>query len=212
MSTGMKRMDSGIRWCLATICWGVLVLPVGAQTTLPDGPGKAQVQRVCTVCHTISTVTATRRSRDDWQSVLEDMQTRGAQGSDRDFIEIRDYLSKNFGPQSASTSESPQTAQPNSADTASSSAVTQEKPNATQEQPNVSPEQPKPATDVPAKINVNKASASELMSQLKISQESAAAIVHYRETKGEIKDWDSLKSVPGLDMQHLEEYRDRLEF
>jgi DNA uptake protein ComE-like DNA-binding protein len=205
VSTGMKRTYSAMG-CLAAIC--LMGLPLGAQTTLPDGPGKAQVERVCSTCHKLDTVTATRRSRADWQSVLEDMETRGAQGSDRDFIEIVDYLSKNFGPHSSS-SESPDAAQSGPADSAGSSAAAQEKPGAT---PGATEEKPKTESSVPAKVNVNKASASELMAELKISQESATAVVHYRETKGVIKDWDALKSIPGLDLQHWEEYKDRLEF
>jgi competence protein ComEA len=62
------------------------------------------------------------------------------------------------------------------------------------------------------KINVNKASATELATALGVSDTDASAIVRYREKNGGIKDVDDLKKVPGLDAKIIDEKRDRLEF
>jgi competence ComEA-like helix-hairpin-helix protein len=196
MTKGMNRLSLRIA-CLTALWLGAMVSPAAAQSPLPDGEGKAQLQQVCTVCHTLDNVTKTRRSRDEWMADIDDMQTRGADGSEQDFMAILDYLSKNFGPQPAS-SENPNNVPPASAGSPSPPPAPQQKP--------------KEVTDAPTKINVNQATVSELMSQLQISQESASAIVQYRATQGGIKNWESLKKVPGLDLQQLEEYKDRLEF
>ena len=55
-----------------------------------------------------------------------------------------------------------------------------------------------------SKVNVNKAAAQELADSLKVTSDEAAAIVKYREQNGNIKDWDDLGKVPGLDIKKLE--------
>jgi len=170
-------------------------------------------------------VTSHHKSRDDWQGTLEDMQTRGAQGSDRDFAEILNYLSKNFGLQSASE-------QAGSSAQAASAASAPATPQTSAPQAN-SPEQAagQPATQAPQsassepkqndaaaqgaaaeKVNVNNDTADKMSSVLNISHESAAAIVHYRQMHGLIKSWDDLKAIPGVDVHQLEPQKDRLEY
>ncbi len=64
---------------------------------LPDGPGKAAVQKVCTDCHGLATVIGVRRTRDDWDKTIDEMTSRGATGTDEEFDTILAYLSKYFG-------------------------------------------------------------------------------------------------------------------
>jgi competence protein ComEA len=64
----------------------------------------------------------------------------------------------------------------------------------------------------PAKVNVNKASETDLSTNLGISAADAQAIVHYRESSGEFKDWHDLEKVPHIDMKKLAEQKDRIEF
>jgi competence protein ComEA len=68
------------------------------------------------------------------------------------------------------------------------------------------------AKSFPAKVNVNKAEAKELETALELSAENAAAIVRYREQKGDFKTLDDLKNVPGLDAAKIESRKDRVEF
>jgi competence ComEA-like helix-hairpin-helix protein len=68
------------------------------------------------------------------------------------------------------------------------------------------------ATPKSAKVNVNTASAKELVSSLGIADSDAAAIVRYRETNGSFADLPALRKVPGLDLKKLEEYKDRIDF
>ena len=63
-----------------------------------------------------------------------------------------------------------------------------------------------------AKVNVNKATAKEIETALELSPKEAAAIVHYRETKGSFKDWKDLTKVSGIDKVRIEAHKDRLTF
>jgi competence ComEA-like helix-hairpin-helix protein len=63
-----------------------------------------------------------------------------------------------------------------------------------------------------AKVNINKAPASELASQLELTAKEAAAIVQYRSEKGSFKEISDLKKVPDLDFQKIEAKKDRLVF
>ena len=70
-------------------------MPAAAQQ-LPDGPGKAELQKVCGLCHQAERATAVRLTREGWEGVITDMIARGARGTDEEFAAILDYLSKNF--------------------------------------------------------------------------------------------------------------------
>jgi competence protein ComEA len=63
-----------------------------------------------------------------------------------------------------------------------------------------------------AKINVNKATAKELQSALDISDKQADAILQYRDAKGDFKNIDALKKVPGLDAAKIEAKKTNLAF
>ncbi len=65
---------------------------------LPDGPGKDTVEKTCTTCHDLGAVTQMNGGPDIWQSVVDDMKSRGADATDADFRTIVQYLSKYFGP------------------------------------------------------------------------------------------------------------------
>src|SRR6188474_273679 len=67
-----------------------------AQTALPEGPGKAELQKVCGVCHQAERSAAVRLTREGWEGVIGDMVARGAKGTDEEFAAVLDYLSKNF--------------------------------------------------------------------------------------------------------------------
>lgn len=63
-----------------------------------------------------------------------------------------------------------------------------------------------------AKVNVNSASSSDMVSGLSLSQSDADAIVSYREKNGKFKDLAGLKQVPGVDAAKLDAAKDKLEF
>jgi competence protein ComEA len=75
-----------------------LVALVGANAQdLPAGPGKDAVEKVCTTCHGLEAIVTLQGNKDIWQSVVDDMKGRGADGSNEDFTAIVTYLSKFYG-------------------------------------------------------------------------------------------------------------------
>ena len=50
----------------------ILAMPAAAQQ-LPDGPGKAELQKVCGVCHQAERSAAVRLTREGWEGVIGDM-------------------------------------------------------------------------------------------------------------------------------------------
>ncbi len=65
---------------------------------MPDGEGKAIVQKQCAVCHAVTVVTAKHASRSEWEQVVNQMVSRGADLSDDDIDTVLEYLTKNYGP------------------------------------------------------------------------------------------------------------------
>jgi len=61
-------------------------------------------------------------------------------------------------------------------------------------------------------VEVNKAAAKELQTELEITAKEAEAIVQYRKDKGNFKDWADLGKVSGLDMKKLEPLKNRITF
>lgn len=65
---------------------------------------------------------------------------------------------------------------------------------------------------VTAKVNVNKAPASELEAQLGLTDSQAEAIVAYRTKNGDFKTLDDLMKVPGLAAAEVNARKNRISF
>lgn len=74
----------------------ILAASTASAQGLPDGPGKAELQKVCGLCHQAERSAAVRLTREGWEGVIGDMIARGARGTDEEFAAILDYLSKHF--------------------------------------------------------------------------------------------------------------------
>ncbi|MEZ5362815.1 MAG: c-type cytochrome [Bryobacterales bacterium] len=67
--------------------------------SLPDGAGKAVVQRVCgSTCHGVEIVAGKGYTRDNWAAVVNGMVSRGAKASPDELGEIVEYLAANLPP------------------------------------------------------------------------------------------------------------------
>src|SRR5262245_19986585 len=71
------------------------VVPAVAQE-LPEGPGKQEVQRVCSVCHRAEAVIGLAHTRAEWEQLLDEMGRMGADATEEQWKAILDYLAKNF--------------------------------------------------------------------------------------------------------------------
>lgn len=99
----MNRITSS---CKVTIIAGLLLLclpwlgsPAAAQSELPDGKGKDTVIKVCVNCHGAEEITALHQAKGVWTSVVDDMVSRGATGTDEELAVVVDYLATYFGKQ-----------------------------------------------------------------------------------------------------------------
>lgn len=74
-----------------------------AQTlSLPDAPGKQQVEAHCTRCHGVEVITAQPRSPDEWMEVVSIMVGNGVKLTDQEYDEVVTYLSNNLAPPESS--------------------------------------------------------------------------------------------------------------
>lgn len=64
---------------------------------LPEGNGKETFVRMCSNCHAAKRVTKTRFPKKFWESTVDDMVSRGAEGTEEDAMIVISYLSRNFG-------------------------------------------------------------------------------------------------------------------
>jgi Cytochrome C oxidase, cbb3-type, subunit III len=69
----------------------------GQRAELPDAPGKAVFEKSCTTCHDGAQAVNMRRTKAEWERVVDDMVARGANGSDQELETIVAYLTKFFG-------------------------------------------------------------------------------------------------------------------
>ena len=72
-------------------------LAVAQNEDLPDGNGKEIFVRMCSNCHAAKRVTKTRFPKKFWESTVDDMVSRGAEGTEEEAMIVISYLSRNFG-------------------------------------------------------------------------------------------------------------------
>jgi competence protein ComEA len=68
-----------------------------APPALPPGKGKEIVERMCRSCHVLKVVTSKRASPEQWSQLVDQMMSRGAEGTDEEVETVVEYLAKNFG-------------------------------------------------------------------------------------------------------------------
>ena len=81
---------------IALAATALLAAPSEDKPQLPDAPGKATVQKVCSECHGAEIVLGRPNSEEGWNAIIIDMVQRGAQGTDDEFDEVVRYLTKNI--------------------------------------------------------------------------------------------------------------------
>jgi DNA uptake protein ComE-like DNA-binding protein len=64
--------------------------------TLPDGAGKAEVQKLCSTCHPAERGASVRLTRDGWQDVMTRMVGLGMKGTDEELNAALEYLATHF--------------------------------------------------------------------------------------------------------------------
>ena len=67
-----------------------------AAQDLPDGPGRAETERLCKQCHELSRVTSMRQDRDGWNATMTKMAAAGMKSNEKDYAAVLSYLSQHF--------------------------------------------------------------------------------------------------------------------
>ena len=79
------------------ICVAAMASPPAENEDLPEGNGKEIFVRMCSNCHALKRVTKVRFQRNFWESVVDDMVSRGAEGTEEEASVVVGYLTRNFG-------------------------------------------------------------------------------------------------------------------
>lgn len=138
---------------------GIAGAVVASSAQEPEDAPAAAFRRVCSNCHDAERILATRRTRTQWEEIIEKMIDRGAEGTSEDFTTAEEYLLR-----------------------------------------------------VSGRVNVNRAQAKDIVAVLSVTQKDADAIIEYRKTNGEFKDFDALSKVPGIDLEKIKQGRDAVAF
>ena len=67
-----------------------------ARPQMPEGPGREETQKMCSACHELERSLSPRQDRDGWKATINKMLSLGAEGTDREFAAVLDYLATNY--------------------------------------------------------------------------------------------------------------------
>jgi competence ComEA-like helix-hairpin-helix protein len=62
-----------------------------------DDPDAGHFVQMCVKCHEAARITALRRTKVEWEEIINKMIERGATGTEKDFETVYGYLLRNFG-------------------------------------------------------------------------------------------------------------------
>ena len=63
---------------------------------LPDGAGKAEVEKMCVQCHELERSVSLRQDRAGWQATIDKMTSLGMKGAPKDMQAALDYLAAHY--------------------------------------------------------------------------------------------------------------------
>jgi len=88
---------SGPRLALALTAIAAVASISNAVRAQDDDPGQAAFTKICVKCHTPERIVSERRTRAQWQEVIDTMVVKGAEGTDEDFDAVMQYLLRHHG-------------------------------------------------------------------------------------------------------------------
>ena len=74
----------------------IAFLASAAWAQLPDGPGKAETERLCSQCHELARSISLRQDRAGWEATVDKMVSLGAKATDKETGAVIDYLAAHF--------------------------------------------------------------------------------------------------------------------
>jgi competence ComEA-like helix-hairpin-helix protein len=92
MNDGHSSIPTRSAAAFLIVAAALLIAVIGAQAQGQDDAPAAAFRRVCSSCHDAERILATRRTRTQWEEVIEKMIDRGAEGTSDDFTTAEEYL------------------------------------------------------------------------------------------------------------------------
>jgi competence ComEA-like helix-hairpin-helix protein len=80
-----------------TLLLTIFTLSLTAQDNLPEDKEKETFVKMCSNCHAIERVVKVRFSKKFWASTVDDMVSRGAEGTEEEVESVINYLTRHFG-------------------------------------------------------------------------------------------------------------------
>lgn len=74
----------------------LLAAPALQGQGLPEGPGRAEAEKICKGCHEMARSISKHQDRDGWLQTMNKMTAYGMKSSDQDFTKALDYLAKHY--------------------------------------------------------------------------------------------------------------------
>lgn len=75
----------------------IVLLPSGALwAQLPDGPGKAETEKLCSQCHELARSISLHQDRAGWDATVAKMVGLGAKASDSEIQLVTEYLAAHY--------------------------------------------------------------------------------------------------------------------
>lgn len=105
---GLALVVVGAFWATSTLVMARPALERGGQDAAApaasptagvdmDDPSAPLFVQTCIKCHDAARILATRRTRPEWQDIIQKMIEKGATGTGREFETVFDYLSRHYG-------------------------------------------------------------------------------------------------------------------
>ena len=82
---------------MRTLLFAIFALTLTAQDNLPEAKEKETFVKMCSNCHAIERVVKVKFSKNFWASTVDDMVSRGAEGTEEEVEAVINYLSRYFG-------------------------------------------------------------------------------------------------------------------
>jgi cytochrome c5 len=96
---GPDDIDTAVKYMVASYGPGVpFPGQQPAQVTLADGSAKSLVEGGCALCHGLDRVVATKRTKAEWQNIVDRMVFFGSPVSGDQVASVVDYLAANYSP------------------------------------------------------------------------------------------------------------------
>ncbi len=76
---------------------GYWLQPSAGQTRpMPEGPGKVETQKFCSMCHDLDKSLSLKQDRAGWRITVDKMVAFGMKAKDEEIITVIDYLSRSY--------------------------------------------------------------------------------------------------------------------